>query len=307
MTSESRKREQDRSPTTDHGSLIVVAYNRRRATALLVEWTSQDLLDEVRAGTFACLGNEQVHELEEVALAWAQRAMGELTLRDALLIDPTRGAVAWSALCAWQVFEQCELPNEEAPPSIFAICAQGGVLEGTDIGAITASHPRMTQLLAAYDDGSALAAWPAAESARYALPAQLELLLPPEPVLHALPLPRFEQPVGARRVIATVLAGIGTGLVGLPLLVGQTPTEPARLPLALITLALLVGIRARFAGYLGSLCIWLVANLPGFHHGNLHTLWPALPLLSIGLLLLMMDPRVRAMWRWIRGRMKNEV
>lgn len=93
-------------------------------------------------------------------------------------------------------------------------------------------------------------------------------------------------------------------LLLLPLLGGQIPEHPAGLPLALITLALLVGIRAGWAGYAGSLCIWLVANLPGFRHGMaLQALWPALPLLVVGLLLLSADRRVRAMWRWVRQRL----
>jgi hypothetical protein len=90
-------------------------------------------------------------------------------------------------------------------------------------------------------------------------------------------------------------------LLGLPALFGRIPEHPAGLPLALITLALLVGIRAGKAGYAGSLCIWLVAQLPSFRHDTTASLiWPALPLLGAGLLLLSVDRRIRAMWAWIR-------
>ncbi|NJN16392.1 MAG: hypothetical protein HC822_09020 [Oscillochloris sp.] len=89
----------------------------------------------------------------------------------------------------------------------------------------------------------------------------------------------------------------------MPLLTGNFPESPARWPLALLTLALMIGIRAGLRGFLGATCIWLVANLPSFRHGlDLQQLWPAPILLSLGLILLSADHRVRSMWRWIRRR-----
>jgi hypothetical protein len=101
--------------------------------------------------------------------------------------------------------------------------------------------------------------------------------------------------------VAIVLVTLGVCVLGVPLLVGQLPIQPAGLPLGLLTLGLLIGIRARWTGYLGSLLIWLVPNLPHFHYdAPLGSLWYAIPLLVMGLLLLMCDQYVRALWRWIR-------
>jgi hypothetical protein len=87
----------------------------------------------------------------------------------------------------------------------------------------------------------------------------------------------------------------------IPLLGGTIPQHPAGLPLALITLALLIGISARWAGWVGATSIWLVANLPSFRHGtSALALLPALPLLAVGVALLILDRRVRALWIWIR-------
>jgi hypothetical protein len=98
------------------------------------------------------------------------------------------------------------------------------------------------------------------------------------------------------------LALTGVALLGIPLLTGHLPSQPAGIPLALLTLALLLGIKAGWQGYAGSICIWLVANLPGFHHGTMVDLWLAIPLLVAGVILLALDRRVRVMWRWIRNR-----
>ena len=85
-----------------------------------------------------------------------------------------------------------------------------------------------------------------------------------------------------------------------PMLGGAIPQHPAGLPLAMLTLALLVGIRAGWAGLLGSLFLWLVPNLPGFRHGTGPTpLFPIFPLVAAGLALLVLDRRIRAMWVWI--------
>ena len=107
--------------------------------------------------------------------------------------------------------------------------------------------------------------------------------------------PPFEQPVGKRRLVATAFALLGVGLVGLPLLFGQTPTNPAAVPLALLTLALLGDGDG------------VVDGLRGFHHNGISSLWPFLPLLAFGLLLLALDPRIRAMWRWIRKLMLHSL
>jgi hypothetical protein len=134
----------------------------------------------------------------------------------------------------------------------------------------------------------------------YPFPDDLETLLPPLPVPYEEPMVRFEQPTGWRRALAIALVVMGVASLGIPLLLGQVPAQPAGLPLGLLTLGLLVGIRAGWAGYLGSLCIWLVPNLPNFHYSTkLTALWPDILLLVAGMVLLACDRYVRAMWRWI--------
>jgi hypothetical protein len=266
----------------------IVAYDRTRAERLLLEWTPQRLLDEVEQGAFdAALGVERAAALRELALAWVQRALGPLPLRDALLVDGARCALAWDLLCEAMV--RLRFP------------APAGLASGPlDALALPDDAPWAAPLRAAAADGLALATLPARDAPRFPAPPDLATLLPPPP--RALPPrpPDFEQPAGPRRVLATALALLGAAIIGVPLLLGQEPTRTAGMPLALITAALLVGIRAGPMGYAGSLCIWLVANLPNFHHGSLLGLWPAIPLLCSGLVLLYMDKRVRAMWRWIR-------
>ncbi|NTW97950.1 MAG: hypothetical protein HGB28_05300, partial [Oscillochloris sp.] len=137
--------------------------------------------------------------------------------------------------------------------------------------------------------------------ADYPPPADLHSLLPMAALRLALADERFVPPTGMRRNIAVALAAGGIILLVLPLLSGSIPDHPAGLPLALITLALMVGIKADWAGYLGALCLWLVPNLPGFRYGSsLSVLLPYLPLLVAGLALLIVDRRVRALWVWLR-------
>jgi hypothetical protein len=138
-----------------------------------------------------------------------------------------------------------------------------------------------------------------ATGVRYSLSINLETLLPPPPTYTEAEV-RFEQPVGWRRAIAVALAVLGISALAIPLLLGQLPAQPAGLPVGLLTLALLIGIRSGWAGYAGSFLIWLVPNLPGFHYG---TTFPAfihaIPLLLAGMLLLALDRHVRALWRSI--------
>ena len=106
--------------------------------------------------------------------------------------------------------------------------------------------------------------------------------------------------------MAALLAATGVTLLATPMLLGYIPARPAGTPLALLTMALLVGIRASWPGYAGAFCIWLVANLPGFRPGStLADFWPALPLILVGLLLLGLDRQVRAMWSWLRERLRE--
>src|SRR3712207_1561555 len=96
--------------------IVLVAYDQRQAEAVLLSWTPQRLLDEALNGTFKLLGELHAKALEAAALAWVQRAMGDLTLRDALLIDPVRGGIVWAGLCAWLASDRYLLAPEEVPP-----------------------------------------------------------------------------------------------------------------------------------------------------------------------------------------------
>ncbi|MCS6882630.1 MAG: hypothetical protein RMK84_17710 [Oscillochloridaceae bacterium] len=275
----------------------IAAYDRDLVETIIRDWSAQQLAQELRAGRFGKrLNPRQTAELEELLTAWKQRALGPMPLRDALLVDEARGRRVFALICAALTVQRAGVP-----PELHAALPAGSVdLEG--LPEPLAEDPALSALAeAAARSGLRLAVQQAPDEFPY--PDNLEALTPPPP-RPARAMDEFEQPTGWRRNVAILLAASGVALLLLPLLGGQIPERPAGLPLALITLALLVGIRAGWAGYAGSLCIWLVANLPGFHHGTaLHALWPALPLLAAGLVLLSADRRVRAMWRWIRRRL----
>jgi|GEM_PF-590672 len=275
----------------------IVVYDRTLVETILRDWSTQQLAQEVRAGRFGTrLNPRQAAELEALLMAWRQRALGPMPLRDALLVDEERGRRVFALICAALAVRRAAVP-----PELQAALPDGPV-DLERLPEPLAADPTLSALAeTAARDGLRLAVQQAPDAFPY--PDNLEALTPPPPRA-----PRaadeFEQPTGWRRNGAILLAASGALLLLLPLLGGQIPEHPAGLPLALITLALLVGIRAGWAGYAGSLCIWLVANLPGFRHGMaLQALWPALPLLVVGLLLLSADRRVRAMWRWVRQRL----
>jgi hypothetical protein len=289
----------------------LVAYDEQRMLILLRDWTAQQVLEELHAGR---LGTEMLPDerAELVALLtdWARRALDMVTLRDALLVDQQRGARVYPLLVQMLITSRATLPPELAR-----------ALPAADDGAAVVLTPQQVQqALATLDGGSQAlpAAWALLEQAEatrltlawqpcavpyYPLPANLEQLVPPPPPAAYRELERFEQPVGWRRTLAIMLAAGGICAFGVPLLLGQTPTNPAGLPLGLLTLALMVGIRAGRVGYMGAFLIWLVPNLPLFHYGTTpERMLQAVPLLLLGLLLLALDRHVRALWRWIRRR-----
>lgn len=274
----------------------IVAYDREAAYAIVRDWTAQHLLQELRAGRFgARLSAQQARELEAHLCAWGQRALGVMPLRDALLVDERRGRRVFALLCVALTTARVPVPPGPAtnlPPAPADLVALPAELAAT---------PALGALVEAAGAGLTLATQRAADE--FPFPADLDALVAPPPQRVEAGANSFEQPTGWRRRIAILLVAGGVLLLALPLLGGTIPEHPAGLPLALLTLGLLVGIHAGWAGYAGSLCIWLVANLPGFRHGiALTALWPALPLLAVGLLLLSVDRRIRAMWRWIRRR-----
>lgn len=274
-----------------HHKLVV--YDREAVYARLRSSTSRQLALELHVGQFGeRLTQAQARELDEQLAAWAKRALADLYLRDALLVDERRGRRVFSLLCAAHTTSSVDvpaalLPTLPAGASDLTALLPDLVATGS-IGAL-ADAARQSLALASLD-----------ERGEYPFPADLLALTPLLPSTHGAAPDAFEQPTGWRRRSAALLAVAGMLQLATPLLAGQIPDRPAGLPLALLTLALLVGIRAGWPGYAGSLCIWLVANLPGFRHGTgLASLWPALPLLAAGLLLLRRDRHVRAMWGWL--------
>lgn len=276
----------------------IVAYDRAAVYALLRGCTARQLGEALRAGQQGQgLAVEQRRELEELIAAWTQRALADLPLRDALLADERRGRRVFSLLCAASTAASVAVPE--------ALRAElpAGDADLPALPATLAARPDFAALARAQTGGLALASLRSSDT--YPFPDDLLALIAPLPSVQPLPTHGFEQPTGWRRRIAVLLAASGVLLLGAPLLVGRIPDHPAGLPLALLTLALLVGIRAGWAGYAGSLCIWLVANLPGFRHDTgLAALWPALPLLAVGVLLLRRDRHIRAMWGWLKARLK---
>lgn len=279
----------------EHAALSLAAYDRRAVHALLRDVTPRALLTELRAGRMgARLTPDQRAELAELLTAWERRALGALPLRDALLVDERRGRRVFALLCVEHTTARITLPPAlaaelPAPP-----------IDLPDPPALVGQVPEAAPLVEAAARGLSVALQNHPDA--YPLPNDLERLLPTLPPAIGSSGEPFVQPTGTRRRIAAALATAGVALLALPMLAGRIPQHPAGLPLALLTLALLLGIRAGWPGYAGSLCIWLVANLPGFRHGtDLAAFWPALPLLIAGLLLLSLDRHVRAMWRWLRA------
>lgn len=312
----------------------LTAYKRHLATDLLRNGTPQRLLDEIHAGRFGAeLSAGELEELSRLVRAWMQRAFGLLALRDVLLIDPGRGARVYDLICktltvgryplppdvteALSPLDGSELTPQQIRDALKAWSSEHGVWNTEQYAVDTTQRAKETNLLhrvapnaddlaafldQAEADGLGLTHH-ADNCPHYPLPADLDTLLPPIPAPFPRQMLRFEHPTGWRRAMAMGLALTGVGLLGMPLLTGHVPSQPAGLPLALMTLALMIGIHAGWSGYTGAFCVWLVANLPGFHHGSIFTtLWPGIPLVLVGLLLLALDQRVRAMWRWIRFR-----
>jgi hypothetical protein len=284
------------TPTTVQHS--VVAYDRRRIYVMLRDWTPELLEADLAARRFgACLAPEEATELSGHLTAWRQRALGVMSLRDTLLIDPRRGRRVFNLLCTALTKGRAAVPDTLAtmlPAAPADLAAPPAAL--TDL----ATHGALARRASA--EGLTLALITAAGD--YPFPDDLDGLLP-TPLKSSRPELGFEPPRGWRWRIAVLFATAGVALLIFPMMLGTIPDHPAGIPLALLTLALLIGISAGPAGFAGALCIWLIANLPGFRHGSslLTILWPALPLMALGVALLAIDRRVRGLWHWLRRRL----
>jgi hypothetical protein len=285
----------------------IIAYDQRRVEEMLRIWTPQQLQQKLHAGNFnKALSAEERAEMDALLHDWMQRALGMMMLRDALLVDQQRGERVYALLCKSVAADRWIVPPGIAVPAEIADYP-GKAPTAQQLRHVFSSgdsqHTELDRLLAYADQQGLALAWQQGAAPVYALPANLEKLLPSAPKPYFDPALRFVPPTGWRRAIAIALVVLGVGVFGVPLLIGAKLAQPAGLPLALLTLGLLVGIRAGWAGYVGSFCIWLVPNLPGFHHDTpLAALPRIIPLLLVGLVLLACDRRVRALWRWIRFR-----
>ncbi|HMQ34122.1 MAG TPA: hypothetical protein PKD53_25540, partial [Chloroflexaceae bacterium] len=244
------------------GLISIAAYDLRAVHQMLRDWTPERLREELAAGRFGgALEAEEAAELRDHLTAWMRRALGAMPLRDALLVDRHRGARVFSLLCVAHTVGRAPVPAELAallPPAPATVERLPAGRVGADGAGALAER--------AAAEGLALAVLAARDD--YPFPESLLALVPDVPPPYRRPGAHFEQPTGWRRRIAALLAAGGVALLTLPLLLGHIPDRPAGLPLALLTLALLGGIRGGPAGFAGSLCIWLVAKLPRFRYGS---------------------------------------
>lgn len=286
----------------------LVAYDRARADEIVRFWTPQQLFDALQQGQFtANLSEEETKELDVLLQAWMHRALGLVTLRDAMWVDSVRGARVYDLICVIVTTQCCHINGNCPPFSILSTCEEWNpqhmraLLDGQEQpdSPHDGSHASQIEdfLQHASAHNLALTCYEG-EVAYYPFPENLDNLLPPPPATWAEPSLLFEPPTGWRRTAAIILVLLGVASFGFPLLLGAVPSQPAGLPLGLLTLGLLVGIRAGWVGYTGALCIWTVANLPGFRYGHHVTCLPVLLLLA-GLVLLLLDKRLHMAWRWI--------
>lgn len=286
---------------------MLALYDAPLAAELLRTWTPERLQQQLEAGQFAgTLGADEQAELHELLHDWVQRALGAVPLRDALLVDAQRGARVYDLIARALTLERQQVPAA-AGRMLAAQCERGETLSVAQVRAALAEvagtdapGDELEGLLQrAEEPGLALVCY-SGQVPRYPFPPDLETLLPPLPPPYRDTPRGFMPPTGWRRGLALALVLLGVAWLGVPLLFGHVLAHPAGVPLAMLTLGLLIGIRAGWPGYCGSFCIWLIPNLPGFHYGTPFATLPAIvPLLLLGLLLLAADQHVRALWRWI--------
>lgn len=279
----------------------LTAYNRDRAYTIVRFWSPQQLLDAVQTEQFgASLSTEDRQSLVTLLREWTQRALGVVSLRDAFWVDPRRGKQVYDLLCTILTDATCEVqPSSSLTIHLSAYCntevqhIRDILAKNENYGDThhTAFHTLLEQsearaLTLVYHDGEI----------HYPFPTDLDDVPPPSAI--GTPMSEFVPPTGWRRTVASMLVAIGVITFVLPVLKGNVIEQPAGMPLGLLTLGLLVGIRAGWSGYSGALFLWLVANLPDFRHGAQVRIW-SLALFLIGTLLLSRDEHVRALWLWV--------
>lgn len=279
----------------------LTAYNRDRAYTIVRFWSPQQLLDAVQTEQFgASLSTEDIQSLVTLLCEWTQRALGVVSLRDALWVDPQRGKQVYDMLCTILTEATCEVQSGSSLTADMSayrdipvqhvrdMVAQKERQEQEHDTALRAflEHSEAHALMLVYHDGEI----------HFPFPDNLDDVPPPSAI--DTPVSEFVPPTGWRRTVASMLVAVGVITFVLPLLKDNVVEQPAGLPLGLLTLGLLVGIRAGWSGYSGALFLWLVANLPDFRHDAQVRIWP-LVLFLIGMLLLSRDKHVQALWLWV--------
>ncbi len=277
----------------------LVSYDQERVIELIRTQSPEEIRQRLRAGDFdQVLEPEGRTLLDELLSAWIQRALGSLSLRDAMLVDPYRGRQVYGLLCAIHVRRRFEIP------STLAVHLPAAPIDLAELPPPLTDQPELMALVAQAEQEGLVLAWQA-QRYDFAPPGNLLELIPPMPPPYRDEL-RFEQPTGLRRWIAIALVVSGVALLIIPILFGHIPEHPAGWPLALLTLGLMIGIQSGPLGYVGAGCFWVVANMPVFRHGSFPiSFWPDIPLVIVGLILLGCDRRVRAMWRFVRSQFRR--
>jgi hypothetical protein len=281
------------------GTTTLVAYDLARVREILRSWSPIQLRTELLAGHLGQPLSRIEHDQFLTLIGeWEQRALGEMMLRDALLVDEQRGRLIFGVLCRLFTREYLTLAYHSALPH--------GAFDPESTPALLQADPAAGELVQrAERAGLALAL--IGTSNEYPYPQDLADLRPPPPAAVKWSSVEFVPPRGWRGRIAVLLATAGVLWLIVPLLLGHIPEHPAGIPLALLTLALLVGAHAGWAGYSGALCVWIVANLPGFRHDLAPAgLCSALPLFVLGVVLLSFDRQIRALWVWVRRQVSGQ-
>jgi hypothetical protein len=274
-------------------------------------WSPGELFAALQAQHFGTtLGAEEGEELMGLLQAWIQRALGLVTLRDAIWVDPHRGIRVYSLICRGLTVAEHVVPSDliSEPQRLHghelvsseiknALISQSDEHETENNATIHAERSKILSMLEWAEAQGLTLAYLASPGATYPFAENLDEPVVPRLVPYEYQEHSFERTAGWRRIATLGLIFLSVLFLGLSFL-GRRPSQTTRVSLALFLLAVLVGVRAGWMGYSGAFCIWLVVNLLRSRQ-NLHlSFWQGL-LLPIGVILLAFDRPVRGMWRWI--------
>lgn len=185
---------------------VLVAYDRERVLSWVRERSPQWLLtaldapadDPMADPIFATSLHDREREiLVDLLREWEQRALGIVTLRDAMWVDPLRGEQVFTYLCQLMTVERLPLSEDISASTVQQMVQQaahgrGGASstegDGVDRGATRAHDQPNTQFNAiktlvsrAETDGLDIVYYEQT-TPHYPLPANLEELTPPDPL-----------------------------------------------------------------------------------------------------------------------------